>query len=213
MISEWVLTQAASSIFPLCAFTLQPICLCIHTDACQLVFPPPVQTAAVWKQTLPVPRGSNWLGLKQLLYQWSWSEPPSSWLQEACTFSSCRESDPAASSCCRYPHEADAQNQNSSRMHVNSISISGFLLKQNSHLVTSHNANKEPMNLTANMIKCHMLETFPFIVHESRTMLAVLIVLIILLHNGNTTCWLMGCSISLENQNTLSNNMILILVN
>lgn len=48
--------------------------LCFHTTACQSVLPPPAQIGAVWKQPLPVPCGSNWLGLKELLYQWSWSE-------------------------------------------------------------------------------------------------------------------------------------------
>lgn len=48
--------------------------LCFHTAACQSVLPPPAQIGAVWKQPLPVPCGSNWLGLKKPLYQWSWSE-------------------------------------------------------------------------------------------------------------------------------------------
>lgn len=73
---------------------------CFHTAACQSVLPPPAQIGAVWKQLLPMPCGSNWLGLKKPLYQWSWSESWAAELQAAHTFLSCWETDTAAPSCC-----------------------------------------------------------------------------------------------------------------
>lgn len=67
--------------FKTCVFTRLPASIRAHT--------PPAQMSAVWKWPLPVPCGSNWLGLKQPLYHYNWSKAelqpvfPSHWETEA----------------------------------------------------------------------------------------------------------------------------------